>query len=72
MSKSRMNTQGKGGPPMSRFYAPDHEPGCTCTAATKLRADELEILDAMADTVGLSRYRYIREILRQQIEKVTK
>lgn len=57
---------------MSRFYAPDHEPGCTCTAATKLRADELEILDAMADTVGLSRYRYIREILRQQIEKVTK
>ena len=57
---------------MPRLYALEHEAGCSCTAATKLRPDELEALDAMAETVGLSRYLYIREILRQQIRKVMK
>lgn len=57
---------------MSPRFALEHEAGCSCTAATKLRPEELEVLDAMADTVGLSRYLFIREILRQQIRKVTK
>lgn len=57
---------------MPSHFALEHEAGCSCTAATKLRPEEIEVLDAMADTVGLSRYLFIREILRQQIRKVTK
>lgn len=42
---------------------------CKCTVATKVTPEELEILNAMADATGLSRYNLIRLIIRAAISK---
>lgn len=43
---------------------------CKCTVATKVTPEELEILNAMAEVSGLSRYNLIRSIIRATISKV--
>ena len=47
------------------------DPGCSVTAATKIRPDEAELLDALAASLGLTRYELIRKWIRYGISKAT-
>lgn len=47
--------------------AKNRETGSSCTIATKVTAEEREVLEAMAEQVGMSRYSMVREILRAAI-----
>lgn len=49
----------------------DREPGCTMSAATKMTPAEIYALDALADMVGLSRYEFIRQVLRDRLDAAT-
>lgn len=50
-------------------YSPCREPGCTATAATKITPQEREALDALAGSLGMSRYEFLRETIRATLAK---
>lgn len=50
-------------------YSQSREPGCTATAATKITPQEREALDALAGSLGMSRYEFLRETIRAALEK---
>lgn len=50
-------------------YSQNREPGCTATAATKITPQEREALDALAGSVGMSRYEFLRETIRAALAK---
>jgi len=50
-------------------YSTGRESGCTATAATKITPQEREALDALAGSLGMSRYEFLRETIRATLAK---
>lgn len=48
------------------------DPGCSVTAATKIRPDEAEVLDALAGSLGLTRYELLRRWIRDGLSRATR
>ena len=48
------------------------DPGCSVTAATKIRPDEAEVLDALAASLGMTRYELLRRWIRDGLSRATR